>query len=75
MATVSDLFDLGIGLHGWIALGLTVAGVVGLHIGLMLLTLKRWDPDADRPGAPPGDGAARARPRNNQPPDDRWSPP
>ena len=54
MDLLSSLFDVEMSIHGWIALGLTVVGVTALHLWLMRLALKPWDPDA------PGDPAQRS---------------
>lgn len=42
------MWGVEIGLHGWIALILTVVGVAALHIGLMHLARRRWDHDFKR---------------------------
>ena len=42
------MWGVEIGLHGWIALTLTVVGVAVLNIGLMNLARRRWDHGFDR---------------------------
>lgn len=57
LETLQTLFEVEMSLHGWLALALTVVGVIGLHLGLMHLARKpheeyirptdfwRWDED------------------------------
>jgi hypothetical protein len=40
---VSDLFAVEMSLHGWIALGIAVFGIVALNVGLMHLAQRRHD--------------------------------
>lgn len=42
------MWGVEIGLHGWIALILTIVGVAALNIGLMHLARRRWDHGFDR---------------------------
>ena len=42
------MWGVEIGLHGWIALTLTVVGVAALNVGLMHLARRRWDHDFER---------------------------
>lgn len=42
------MWGVDIGLHGWIALILTVVGVTGLNVGLMHLAKRRWDHSFER---------------------------
>ena len=50
---MSDLFRLEMSIHGWIALGIAVVGIVALNLGLMHLARKKhdshYDPDDDAP--------------------------
>lgn len=48
-------FSLDLSIHGWIALGLCVVGVIGLNAVLLHLARKPWQEfrrDRDRPGPP-----------------------
>ena len=42
------MWEVDIGLHGWIALTLTVVGVAVLNVGLMRLARRRWDHEFQR---------------------------
>lgn len=47
---MTDLFDLGIGLNGWIAMAIAVVGIVVLNVGLMRLMRRphrEYDPEID----------------------------
>jgi hypothetical protein len=58
---MESLFDLGIGLNGWIAMAIAVVGIVALNVGLMRLMRRphrEYDPEIDdplRPKPPPGE--------------------
>ena len=52
-----DQFSVDLSVHGWIALGLCVVGVVGLNAVLLHLARKPWreyhrDRDGDEPPDP-----------------------
>jgi hypothetical protein len=50
---MGDLFKLDMSIHGWIALGIAVVGIIALNLGLMHLARKKhdshYDPDDDAP--------------------------
>jgi hypothetical protein len=47
---MADLFDLGIGLNGWIAMAIAAVGIIALNVGLMRLMRRphrEYDPKVD----------------------------
>jgi hypothetical protein len=59
------MWETDIGLHGWIALALTIVGVTGLNLWLMHLARRRWDHGFERietaePEEADGEAAHRA---------------
>jgi type IV secretory pathway VirB2 component (pilin) len=44
---MSDLFNLEMSIHGWIALGIAVVGIIALNLGLMHLARKKHDSSFD----------------------------
>ena len=49
-SVMESLFDLGIGLNGWIAMAIAVVGIIALNVGLMRLMRRphrEYDPEVD----------------------------
>lgn len=47
MGDLADLFALNMSIHGWIALGIAVVGIIALNLGLMHLARKKHDSHYD----------------------------
>jgi hypothetical protein len=44
---MGDLFALDMSIHGWIALGIAVVGIIALNLGLMHLARRKHDSHYD----------------------------
>ena len=65
------MWGVDIGLHGWIALILTVIGVTVLNVGLMRLARRRWDHEFERLETAEPDEIARPEPPGGDDPKQR----
>ena len=58
-SVMESLFDLGIGLNGWIAMAIAVVGIIALNVGLMRLMRLMGRCRGWSPSGPGGCGRAR----------------
>jgi len=52
---MGDLFALDMSIHGWIALGIAVVGIIALNLGLMHLARRKHDSHYEPPRHDPDD--------------------